>query len=143
MPSSDRLQKPARECYSWRSTENPMSPIKTTGFPQTGSFTEGLLLTVSEAALTGIPVVCIDVGPTSCVVTDGKTGVPYSQDRSLLRQNNFFFQNMHRTPRSRLAIGSVDEWLLRCRVLPHGRMYISSGRQQRCKVRYRYLLSLC
>lgn len=43
------------------------------------SITEGLPLAMGEAALTGVPVVCTDVGASFCVVTDGKTGDRFSE----------------------------------------------------------------
>ncbi|KAF2017682.1 glycosyltransferase family 4 protein [Aaosphaeria arxii CBS 175.79] len=43
------------------------------------SISEGLPLAMGEAALTGVPVVCTDVGASFCVVTDGKTGDQFSE----------------------------------------------------------------
>jgi len=42
------------------------------------SVSEGLPLAMGEAALTGVPVVCTDVGASFRVVTDMKTGKPFS-----------------------------------------------------------------
>ncbi|KAI6711821.1 glycosyl transferase: group 1 family protein [Diplocarpon mali] len=43
------------------------------------SLSEGLPLAMGEAALTGTPVVCTDVGASFCVVTDGETGDRFSE----------------------------------------------------------------
>jgi glycosyltransferase involved in cell wall biosynthesis len=43
------------------------------------SISEGLPLAMGEAALTGVPVVCTDVGASYCVVTDRTTGEPFSE----------------------------------------------------------------
>jgi hypothetical protein len=43
------------------------------------SISEGLPLAMGEAALTGVPVVCTDVGASFCVVTDSKTGDRFSE----------------------------------------------------------------
>ncbi|KAH7400444.1 hypothetical protein BKA64DRAFT_481996 [Cadophora sp. MPI-SDFR-AT-0126] len=43
------------------------------------SLSEGLPLAMGEAALTGTPVVCTDVGASFCVVTDGETGNRFSE----------------------------------------------------------------
>lgn len=43
------------------------------------SISEGLPLAMGEAALTGVPVVCTDVGASFCVVTDSKTGKRFSE----------------------------------------------------------------
>jgi glycosyltransferase involved in cell wall biosynthesis len=43
------------------------------------SISEGLPLAMGEAALTGVPVVCTDVGASFCVVTDGVTGDRFSE----------------------------------------------------------------
>lgn len=43
------------------------------------SMSEGLPLAMGEAALTGTPVVCTDVGASFCVVTDGQTGDRFSE----------------------------------------------------------------
>ncbi|KAK3314058.1 glycosyl transferase [Apodospora peruviana] len=43
------------------------------------SISEGLPLAMGEAALTGVPVVCTDVGASYCVVTDRKTGLRFSE----------------------------------------------------------------
>ena len=55
------------------------------------SISEGLPLAMGEAALTGVPVVCTDVGASFCVVTDRQTGkrfssvVPPNDSESLAR----------------------------------------------------------
>ena len=43
------------------------------------SISEGLPLAMGEAALTGVPVVCTDVGASFCVVTDATTGDRFSE----------------------------------------------------------------
>ena len=43
------------------------------------SISEGLPLAMGEAALTGVPVVCTDVGASFCVVTDEATGDRFSE----------------------------------------------------------------
>jgi glycosyltransferase involved in cell wall biosynthesis len=43
------------------------------------SISEGLPLAMGEAALTGVPVVCTDVGASFCVVTDRETGDRFSE----------------------------------------------------------------
>ena len=43
------------------------------------SISEGLPLAMGEAALTGVPVVCTDVGASYCVVTDRSTGNRFSE----------------------------------------------------------------
>lgn len=43
------------------------------------SISEGLPLAMGEAALTGVPVVCTDVGASYCVVTDRATGSRFSE----------------------------------------------------------------
>lgn len=43
------------------------------------SISEGLPLAMGEAALTGAPVVCTDVGASFCVVTDRATGKRFSE----------------------------------------------------------------
>ena len=43
------------------------------------SISEGLPLAMGEAALTGVPVVCTDVGASYCVVTDSATGDHFSE----------------------------------------------------------------
>ena len=43
------------------------------------SISEGLPLAMGEAALTGVPVVCTDVGASFCVVTDESTGKRFSE----------------------------------------------------------------
>jgi glycosyltransferase involved in cell wall biosynthesis len=43
------------------------------------SVSEGLPLAMGEAALTGAPVVCTDVGASYCVVTDKETGKQFSE----------------------------------------------------------------
>ncbi|CAO2653668.1 Nn.00g030790.m01.CDS01 [Neocucurbitaria sp. VM-36] len=43
------------------------------------SISEGLPLAMGEAALTGVPVVCTDVGASYCVVTDRETGDQFSE----------------------------------------------------------------
>jgi len=43
------------------------------------SVSEGLPLAMGEAALTGAPVVCTDVGASYCVVTDKSTGKQFSE----------------------------------------------------------------
>lgn len=43
------------------------------------SISEGLPLAMGEAALTGVPVVCTDVGASFCVVTDRATGKRFSE----------------------------------------------------------------
>ena len=43
------------------------------------SISEGLPLAMGEAALTGVPVVCTDVGASYCVVTDKTTGDQFSE----------------------------------------------------------------
>jgi hypothetical protein len=43
------------------------------------SISEGLPLAMGEAALTGVPVVCTDVGASFCVVTDRATGKKFSE----------------------------------------------------------------
>ncbi|KAM7186564.1 glycosyl transferase [Naviculisporaceae sp. PSN 640] len=43
------------------------------------SISEGLPLAMGEAALTGVPVVCTDVGASYCVVTDRATGKRFSE----------------------------------------------------------------
>jgi glycosyltransferase involved in cell wall biosynthesis len=43
------------------------------------SISEGLPLAMGEAALTGVPVVCTDVGASFCVVTDRTTGDRFSE----------------------------------------------------------------
>ncbi|KAF2126988.1 glycosyltransferase family 4 protein [Dothidotthia symphoricarpi CBS 119687] len=43
------------------------------------SISEGLPLAMGEAALTGVPVVCTDVGASFCVVTNRTTGEPFSE----------------------------------------------------------------
>jgi glycosyltransferase involved in cell wall biosynthesis len=43
------------------------------------SISEGLPLAMGEAALTGVPVVCTDIGASFCVVTDRTTGKRFSE----------------------------------------------------------------
>ncbi|KAE8341479.1 hypothetical protein BDV24DRAFT_163318 [Aspergillus arachidicola] len=58
---------------------NPSVVLQDAWLFMNSSISEGLPLAMGEAALTGVPVVCTDVGASFCVVTDSKTGKRFSE----------------------------------------------------------------
>jgi glycosyltransferase involved in cell wall biosynthesis len=58
---------------------NPSVVLKDAWLFLNSSISEGLPLAMGEAALTGAPVVCTDVGASFCVVTDRVTGKKFSE----------------------------------------------------------------
>ncbi|KHJ35338.1 putative glycosyl group 1 family protein [Erysiphe necator] len=57
---------------------DPVTVLKKTWVFMNSSISEGLPLALGEAALTGVPVVCTDVGASLRVLTDPDTGERYS-----------------------------------------------------------------
>lgn len=58
---------------------NPSMVLQDAWLFLNSSISEGLPLAMGEAALTGVPVVCTDVGASYCVVTDRTTGDRFSE----------------------------------------------------------------
>ncbi|KAJ5618631.1 hypothetical protein N7528_006742 [Penicillium herquei] len=58
---------------------NPSVVLQDAWLFMNSSVSEGLPLAMGEAALTGVPVVCTDVGASFCVVTDRATGKKFSE----------------------------------------------------------------
>ncbi|KAF7587108.1 hypothetical protein BBP40_007714 [Aspergillus hancockii] len=58
---------------------NPSVVLQDAWLFMNSSISEGLPLAMGEAALTGVPVVCTDVGASFCVVTDRTTGKRFSE----------------------------------------------------------------
>ncbi|OJJ07409.1 hypothetical protein ASPVEDRAFT_46734 [Aspergillus versicolor CBS 583.65] len=58
---------------------NPSVVLQDAWLFMNSSISEGLPLAMGEAALTGAPVVCTDVGASFCVVTDRATGKRFSE----------------------------------------------------------------
>ncbi|KAL2818251.1 hypothetical protein BDW59DRAFT_181939 [Aspergillus cavernicola] len=58
---------------------NPLVALEDAWLFMNSSISEGLPLAMGEAALTGVPVVCTDVGASFCVVTDRASGKKFSE----------------------------------------------------------------
>jgi glycosyltransferase involved in cell wall biosynthesis len=72
--ASKSLRNQVRLC----GTADPLSVLEQTWVFMNSSLSEGLPLALGEAALTGVPVVCTDVGASLRVLTDPKTSARYS-----------------------------------------------------------------
>jgi glycosyltransferase involved in cell wall biosynthesis len=59
-------------------TADPLLVLEQTWLFMNSSLSEGLPLALGEAALTGVPVICTDVGASLRVLTDPKTSARYS-----------------------------------------------------------------
>lgn len=70
--------KGLRDYVVLRGLGNPSQVLKKAWLFLNSSVSEGLPLAMGEAALTGVPVVCTDVGASFRVVTDMATGKPFS-----------------------------------------------------------------
>lgn len=82
---------------------NPTTVLEKTWVFLNSSISEGLPLALGEAALTGAPVVCTDVGASLRVLTDPDTGECYS---SVVAPNDA--RNLARAQINFLAL--LDEW---------------------------------
>jgi hypothetical protein len=82
---------------------NPTDVLKKTWVFLNSSISEGLPLALGEAALTGAPVVCTDVGASLRVLTDPDTGARYS---AVVAPNDA--RNLARAQINFLAM--LDEW---------------------------------
>jgi Glycosyl transferases group 1 len=83
---------------------NPLSVLADTWVFMNSSISEGLPLAIGEAALTGAPIVCTDVGATFQVLTD--------PDNPKRRYGTVIAPNDHRAlARAQISLLSVmDEW---------------------------------
>jgi glycosyltransferase involved in cell wall biosynthesis len=83
---------------------SPLSVLADTWVFMNSSISEGLPLAIGEAALTGAPIVCTDVGATFQVLTD--------PDNSKRRYGTVIAPNDHRAlARAQISLLSVmDEW---------------------------------
>lgn len=70
--------KGLRDYVVLRGLGSPSQVLKQAWLFLNSSVSEGLPLAMGEAALTGVPVVCTDVGASFRVVTDMATGKPFS-----------------------------------------------------------------
>lgn len=86
-----------------RGEANPTTVLEKTWVFLNSSISEGLPLALGEAALTGAPVVCTDVGASLRVLTDPDTGARYS---SVVAPNDA--RNLARAQINFLAM--LDEW---------------------------------
>ncbi|CAG8982809.1 hypothetical protein HYALB_00001090 [Hymenoscyphus albidus] len=82
---------------------NPTTVLEKTWVFLNSSISEGLPLALGEAALTGAPVVCTDVGASLRVLTDPDTGARYS---AVVAPNDA--RNLARAQINFLAL--LDEW---------------------------------
>ncbi len=82
---------------------NPTTVLEKTWVFLNSSISEGLPLALGEAALTGAPVVCTDVGASLRVLTDPNTGARYS---AVVAPNDA--RNLARAQINFLAL--LDEW---------------------------------
>jgi len=71
--------KGLREHCVLKGLGNPSVVLQDAWLFLNSSISEGLPLAMGEAALTGVPVVCTDVGASFCVVTDSLTGDRFSE----------------------------------------------------------------
>ncbi|KAE8355715.1 hypothetical protein BDV28DRAFT_162634 [Aspergillus coremiiformis] len=71
--------KGLREHVVLKGLGNPSVVLQDAWLFMNSSISEGLPLAMGEAALTGVPVVCTDVGASFCVVTDRTTGKRFSE----------------------------------------------------------------
>ncbi|KAJ5261171.1 hypothetical protein N7478_011766 [Penicillium angulare] len=71
--------KGLREHVILKGLGNPSLVLQDAWLFMNSSISEGLPLAMGEAALTGVPVVCTDVGASFCVVTDRATGKRFSE----------------------------------------------------------------
>ncbi|KAL2831504.1 hypothetical protein BDW59DRAFT_131293 [Aspergillus cavernicola] len=71
--------KGLREHVILKGLGNPSVVLQDAWLFMNSSISEGLPLAMGEAALTGAPVVCTDVGASFCVVTDRATGKRFSE----------------------------------------------------------------
>ncbi|KAL4914633.1 hypothetical protein BDW62DRAFT_204388 [Aspergillus aurantiobrunneus] len=71
--------KGLREHVMLKGLGNPSVVLQDAWLFMNSSISEGLPLAMGEAALTGTPVVCTDVGASFCVVTDRATGNRFSE----------------------------------------------------------------
>ncbi|KAL4981871.1 hypothetical protein BDW68DRAFT_171727 [Aspergillus falconensis] len=71
--------KGLREYVVLKGLGNPSVVLQDAWLFMNSSISEGLPLAMGEAALTGAPVVCTDVGASFCVVTDRSTGKRFSE----------------------------------------------------------------
>ncbi|KAH8586586.1 glycosyl transferase [Bisporella sp. PMI_857] len=71
--------KGLREHCVLKGLGNPSVVLQDAWLFLNSSLSEGLPLAMGEAALTGVPVVCTDVGASFCVVTDSTTGDRFSE----------------------------------------------------------------
>ncbi|KAF4637772.1 hypothetical protein G7Y89_g291 [Cudoniella acicularis] len=86
-----------------RGEANPTTVLEKTWVFLNSSISEGLPLALGEAALTGAPVVCTDVGASLRVLTDPDTGACYS---AVVAPNDA--RNLARAQINFLAL--LDEW---------------------------------
>lgn len=86
-----------------RGEANPTTVLQKTWVFLNSSISEGLPLALGEAALTGAPVVCTDVGASHRVLTDPDTGACYS---AVVAPNDA--RNLARAQINFLAM--LDEW---------------------------------
>jgi glycosyltransferase involved in cell wall biosynthesis len=71
--------KGLREHCVLKGLGNPSKVLQDAWLFLNSSISEGLPLAMGEAALTGVPVVCTDVGASFCVVTDSASGDRFSE----------------------------------------------------------------
>ncbi|KAH9222558.1 glycosyltransferase family 4 protein [Leptodontidium sp. 2 PMI_412] len=86
-----------------RGEANPITVLEKTWVFLNSSISEGLPLALGEAALTGAPVVCTDVGASLRVLTDPDTGARFS---AVVAPNDS--RNLARAQINFLAL--LDEW---------------------------------
>ena len=86
-----------------RGEANPITVLQRTWVFLNSSISEGLPLALGEAALTGAPVVCTDVGASLRVLTDPDTGARFS---AVVAPNDA--RNLARAQINFLAL--LDEW---------------------------------
>lgn len=86
-----------------RGEANPITVLQKTWVFLNSSISEGLPLALGEAALTGAPVVCTDVGASLRVLTDPDTGARFS---AVVAPNDA--RNLARAQINFLAL--LDEW---------------------------------
>ncbi|RKF62390.1 putative glycosyl group 1 family protein [Erysiphe neolycopersici] len=82
---------------------DPITVLRKTWVFMNSSISEGLPLALGEAALTGVPIVCTDVGASLRVLTDPETGELYS---AIVAPNDAW--NLARAQINILAL--LDQW---------------------------------
>jgi Glycosyl transferases group 1 len=96
--------KALRQYVTLKGYGNPQSVLADTWVFMNSSISEGLPLAIGEAALTGAPIVCTDVGATFQVLTDPDD--PKKRYGSVLAPNNY--RSLARAQIAMLAV--MDEW---------------------------------